>query len=1202
MRGLTRPGAARHAATAKATTITFTSIAATALAVTLGLTSAAIIQPTASAQTLGPQTQQTPATENTNNTNGGTTKATANQQRTELDWFADEYKLPAGHVFESVTWERLQYLLGYKAENGSYNTNIDNPDYPGGSFAIVFGGPENKSSQAALPLINEVAKTKGVSKVYHFDPKLDGDRLDITDPSLDQAWTTLWSYPQNGSGIKERLKNIDPNYTSDSTYLFIYNKANADKPVLAGKVSTATSFDEAGRKAYEKEIGSVFDAAGLKADGKANTAVYSHIDYYQSRINNVPATKEAGVGIPDSAKKDFTVQTVTYPELIHLLNSEGDFTILFGGTWCPYTTPTINTANTAALKNGVKKIYQFDFKLDGNSSNRYIRDTTRSHGFGYLYGRIVNDYLKNLSDTKDKLLPNVVYNPDGDKSNGEKEAAKIGVPFFIEYNKDHKDANGKSAPVVNEWEGYDPFGDYNYGYAWYQAEHLKEFLAKPDVRVRELGRPVDPSVDNVLRDTDREDGLNSATLAIPGLDDFFANVTAHRAEGTRDIWAKPDGTPRAANEPSETGGCGTGTNPIDPTEEKKILSQNGNDGYDVQNYNVNLSYEKPLGTTAGGYRAETTVTAKATESLDKVEFDLRDLKIDESSVTVNDKPATVSRDDDKTKDQYKIVVKPTERIASGSTFTVKLKYYAFASADYKFGAGTVQGFVPSSDSDGASSIGQPNGPSFWFPSNNNLTDRATYDVTLTAPSSLTGVSVGNLVSQTSRGTLTTRHWQQKQQVLPYQVFASFGDYYEFAKDVKIGERTIPLHAYVAKSIYDDPINTATVYDFAANIDKYVDWASSKLGDYPYDSLGFVFENLDGVDYNLETAGRPFYAGVPDKTTFIHELIHQWLGDSTSIADWKDLWLNEGFAVYLSNDFIDETEKFSGDIDSWYRDWFKTNNDPLFWGIAPANPKNAYNLFGNGTYGRGSYALAALRTKVGDDTFFRILKGWAQDNAGKSVTTDDFVKEATKVSGADLTDWSKTWLYAEAKPAAWPVADKPANPDNPGNNGGSNGNTDNNSGSNGNAGGNTTDGNNGNGNTTGGNQQSNGNNGGQQGNSSNGGNQNGNNGNSGNNGGNGNTGSQNGQTGNAINAQQPGKTPNGNGNGSSNADGSNNAGNQTNGNGNAPATLSSTGSTSIVSVIAAAILAAVGFALNRASKASNDAKVAVSATASRHAKH
>jgi hypothetical protein len=82
----------------------------------------------------------------------------------------------------------------YTSSGNTYNPGILRQS---GTYAIVLGGPENPSSQAAIALIDKVAKAKGVPVVYHFDPKLDGGDLDILDTSIatntqDAAFPKLW--------------------------------------------------------------------------------------------------------------------------------------------------------------------------------------------------------------------------------------------------------------------------------------------------------------------------------------------------------------------------------------------------------------------------------------------------------------------------------------------------------------------------------------------------------------------------------------------------------------------------------------------------------------------------------------------------------------------------------------------------------------------------------------------------------------------------------------------------------------------------------------------------------------------------------------------------------------------------------------------------------------------------------------------------
>ena len=73
-------------------------------------------------------------------------------QATTGDYIADSYEeVESGHVFESVTQERLLDILSSK-----------------GNYYIVFAGPEHKTSKATIAKINEIAKKDGITKIYHF--------------------------------------------------------------------------------------------------------------------------------------------------------------------------------------------------------------------------------------------------------------------------------------------------------------------------------------------------------------------------------------------------------------------------------------------------------------------------------------------------------------------------------------------------------------------------------------------------------------------------------------------------------------------------------------------------------------------------------------------------------------------------------------------------------------------------------------------------------------------------------------------------------------------------------------------------------------------------------------------------------------------------------------------------------------------------
>ena len=85
----------------------------------------------------------------------------------------------------------------------------------------------------------------------------------------------------------------------------------------------------------------------------------------------------------------------------------------------------------------------------------------------------------------------------------------------------------------------------------------------------------------------------------------------------------------------------------------------------------------------------------------------------------------------------------------------------------------------------------------------------------------------------------------------------------------------------------------------------LDFLETKYGPYPGNSTGIVVDVTD-LGYALETQDRPYFEGRVSSGTLVHELTHQWFGDSVAPKDWNDIWLNEGPASYVPTLFNFET--------------------------------------------------------------------------------------------------------------------------------------------------------------------------------------------------------------------------------------------------------------------------------------------------------
>jgi aminopeptidase N len=429
--------------------------------------------------------------------------------------------------------------------------------------------------------------------------------------------------------------------------------------------------------------------------------------------------------------------------------------------------------------------------------------------------------------------------------------------------------------------------------------------------------------------------------------------------------------------------------PADPDE---YLADLGNPGYDVASYHAQVTYDPAQQRLDG----TVTVTATATADLSTVTLDLVGLTVDE--VTVDGTPARVDRP------EGKLAVHPPETVEAGETFVVEVTYGGTPRPVEAGQLGSI-GFHPTED--GAFAIGQPRSASTWLPVNGHPRDKATYAIGVTVPDGLAAVSNGVLRARTSAGGRTTWCWVEETPMASYLVALAVGDY------------------RVTTAVHDDglPVVTAVHADLPETVDTQVarsaeiaDQLARWFGPYPGSAYGGIVLG-DDVGFALETQSRPTYApgffrGDRDASwVIVHELAHQWFGNSVSLRQWRDIWLNEGLATYAEWLWEEHRGGLSAQqsFDFLYRD-----ADDAFWQVAPGDP-GPDRLFHPAVYRRGAMTVHALRLAVGDDDFFTILREWTDRHRHGHATTADLVALAEEVSGRRLDDLFDRWLYTPQRP-------------------------------------------------------------------------------------------------------------------------------------------------------------------------------------------
>ncbi|WP_399036170.1 M1 family metallopeptidase [Streptomyces sp. ASQP_92] len=419
----------------------------------------------------------------------------------------------------------------------------------------------------------------------------------------------------------------------------------------------------------------------------------------------------------------------------------------------------------------------------------------------------------------------------------------------------------------------------------------------------------------------------------------------------------------------------------------------GNDGYDVQHYALDLDYDPGTGRLKGGV----TIVAKAVEDLSA--FDLDFAGMDVESATVDDEPAAVNRAGDE------LTLRPEEDLTRGETFTAYVRYSGrprtITDVD-----GSEEGWLRSPGGR-VLALGEPTGSMTWFPSNNHPSDKATYDIRITVPDGLQAVSNGELVSRTVNGGRATFSWRTRDPMATYLATVAIGPY-----EIDQGRTGsgIPIYSAI------DPEVRKQTADVVARLPEMIAWEEKEFGPYPFSSTGVIVAPAKASGYALETQNRPV---LPldhfDATTLVHELAHQWFGDSVTPATWRDMWLNEGFAQYT--EWLWSEDHGGPSAQQIFEGEYAKGDGDDIWAFPPAEPPTAADVSGRPVYVRGAMVVHKIREALGDERFHALVRDWVREHRHGNASTKDFVRFVDDEAGRRLTAVWDTWLYGDGKPEA-----------------------------------------------------------------------------------------------------------------------------------------------------------------------------------------
>lgn len=307
-------------------------------------------------------------------------------------------------------------------------------------------------------------------------------------------------------------------------------------------------------------------------------------------------------------------------------------------------------------------------------------------------------------------------------------------------------------------------------------------------------------------------------------------------------------------------------------------------------------------------------------------------------------------------------------------------------------------------------LSEPYGARDWWPCKQTLNDKAdSVEVLVTIPSNLKAASNGVLqqVSQLPGG-LQTWRWKHRYPIATYLIAFAVADYEVYSNEVTINNKKLDILNYIY------PEHLATAQSATVRVPEMIALYSELFGAYP-----FLEEKYGHAEFGwgggMEHQTMSFMGGW-NYDLMAHELAHQWFGDAVTCGSWQDIWLNEGFASYLTALCYENIET------AYWRPWkniirnsvLATDQGTVF----VDDTSNVSRIFsGRLTYNKASAVLHMLRWVVGDQNFYKGIRSYftAPEINFKFGRTSQLQSYLEKESGKDLDAFFNQWIYGQGHP-------------------------------------------------------------------------------------------------------------------------------------------------------------------------------------------
>ena len=345
----------------------------------------------------------------------------------------------------------------------------------------------------------------------------------------------------------------------------------------------------------------------------------------------------------------------------------------------------------------------------------------------------------------------------------------------------------------------------------------------------------------------------------------------------------------------------------------------------------------------------------------------------------------------------------------GSILQVKIWYHHKAVTDQAFYVNN--GFVFTDF--------PPEGARKVFPCWDRPADKATWDLTAKVPISVRLGSTGTLADSTILADTLWYHWISEDPVSTYLItwtsYTNWNINISYWNSIYNPSDSIPIW------LYKKP--TENITNAVEKIPLMTDFFAERFGEYPFSKIGFAtITTFPWAGMENQTMVNLKPNGYSDEPLIAHEHSHMWFGDLITCGTWVDIWLNEGFATYCAQLWLENQSGYTSYKNKMnsLANYYLSNNPgwPIYnplWAIQTPSSNALYNLAVS--YNKGACVHHQLRYVLGDSLYFAVMNSYATDTGlvyGCAVT-DYFIATVNEVTSQDYSWFFDEWIFSPNHP-------------------------------------------------------------------------------------------------------------------------------------------------------------------------------------------